>query len=110
MNPYPSAFVGPCYGALQMSLVRHDFFVASKHPIRMNHLNATRRARNQGLLFWFGGLLALIGRLVYGVPSVSIPIHLVLMAGLMLFIWHCHRRLAREIAKGSVSGREPVSH
>lgn len=75
----------------------------------MNHWKAIRRARNQGLFFWFGGLLALIGRVVYGVPSVSIPIHLVLMAGLMMYIWHCHRRLSREVAKGSASGREPVS-
>jgi len=58
-----------------------------------------RRARNQGVFFMMGAILALAGRLLYGVPSVSIPIHLLLMIALASYIWYCHRKMKSHIEK-----------
>jgi hypothetical protein len=46
-----------------------------------------------------GAILALAGRLLYGVPSVSIPIHLLLMIALASYIWYCHRKMKSHLEK-----------
>jgi Flp pilus assembly protein TadB len=59
----------------------------------------SRRSRNQGLFFLIGAIIVLVGRLVYGIPSVSIPIHMLLMIALLIYIWNCHRRMKRALAQ-----------